>query len=89
LNEHKIVGALDVEVLAVIDEVAWLDLIDGGEEVVFAPVDCGEMRDGYLLTRSATPTMRRRSDWRAILIWLVITMQAVSTIQSQNIPAPS
>jgi hypothetical protein len=28
------------------------------------PVDCGEMRDGYLLTRSATPTVRRRSDWR-------------------------
>jgi len=29
-----------------------------------APVDCGEMRDRYLLTRSATPTVRRRSDWR-------------------------
>jgi hypothetical protein len=59
--------------------------------------------DRLLLTRSATPTVRRKSDWRqwshkvrdgrlsprAMLMWLVIMMQPISTSQSQNIPAPS
>jgi hypothetical protein len=39
LNEHKIVGALDVKVLAVIDEIAWLELVDGGEGVVLRDVE--------------------------------------------------